>query len=62
MTNLDRVPWPASAVTKRDLLAFYLAVAEPLLPHLRDRPVTLHCYPEGVGGPHFFQTRCPPHP
>jgi bifunctional non-homologous end joining protein LigD len=62
VSSLDRVLWPATGTTKAELLAYYLQVAPLLLPHLADRPVTLHRYPEGIGGPHFFQTRTPPHP
>jgi bifunctional non-homologous end joining protein LigD len=62
VSSLDRVLWPATGTTKAELLEHYLRVAPLLLPHLADRPVTLHRYPQGVGGPHFFQTRTPPHP
>ncbi len=62
VSSLDRVLWPATGTTKAELLEHYLSVAPLLLPHLVDRPITLHRYPQGVGGPHFFQTRTPPHP
>jgi bifunctional non-homologous end joining protein LigD len=62
VSSLDRVLWPGTGTTKAELLQYYLAVAPRLLPHLADRPLTLHRYPQGVGGPHFFQTRTPPHP
>lgn len=62
VSSLDRVLWPRTGTTKAQLLEYYLSVAPVLLPHLVDRPLTLHRYPEGVGGPHFFQTRTPPHP
>jgi bifunctional non-homologous end joining protein LigD len=62
VSHLDRLLWPAAGVVKGDLVDYYLRVAEMLLPHIAGRPVTLHRFPEGVGGPHFFQTRCPPHP
>ena len=57
VSNLGRVLWPRSGVTKGDLVAYYLEVADVLLPHLRARPVTLQRCPEGVEGPAFFQTR-----
>jgi bifunctional non-homologous end joining protein LigD len=41
---------------------YYTAVAPVLLPHLAGHPVTLHRFPDGVDGPHFFQTRAPSHP
>lgn len=62
VSSLDRVLWPRTGTTKAELLEYYLSVAPVLLPHLADRPVTLHRFPDGVDGPHFFQTRTPPHP
>ncbi|MGN6088601.1 MAG: non-homologous end-joining DNA ligase [Actinomycetales bacterium] len=61
VSTLDRVLWP-DGTTKADLLDYYLAVAPSLLPELARRPVTLHRFPEGVEGRHFYQTRVPPHP
>ena len=62
VSSLDRVLWPLTGMTKADLARYYLSVASVLLPHLVDRPLTLRRFPEGVGGPQFFQTRTPPHP
>ena len=62
LSTLDRVLWPATGTTKAELVEHLVALAPHLLPHVADRPVTLHRFPEGVGGPHFFQTRTPPHP
>jgi bifunctional non-homologous end joining protein LigD len=62
LSSLDRVLWPRTGTTKADLLDYYLRISSTLVRHLRDRPLTLHRYPAGVGGPHFFQTRTPPHP
>jgi bifunctional non-homologous end joining protein LigD len=59
LTNLDRVYWPASAagpaVTKRDFIRYLAAVSRYMLPHLRDRPLTMIRMPEGIGGERFFQ-------
>ncbi|HUA88600.1 MAG TPA: non-homologous end-joining DNA ligase, partial [Steroidobacteraceae bacterium] len=60
LTNLDRVYWPATgkrgaAVTKRDLLSYLAQVAPYMLPHLKDRPLTMIRMPEGIGGERFFQ-------
>ena len=59
LTNLNKALWPAvgkrAAITKRDL-ARYLAVVSPfLLPHLKDRPMNLTRYPEGIDKPSFYQ-------
>ena len=64
VTNLDKVMWPAHespggeespAVTKRDLLRYLAQVSPWLLPHMRDRPVTLTRYPDGIDGNSFYQ-------
>lgn len=62
VTNLDKVLWPETGFTKGDVVAYYQEVAPALLPHLSGRPVTLHRFPDGVGGAHWYETRCPPHP
>ncbi|MDA1062668.1 MAG: ATP-dependent DNA ligase, partial [Chloroflexi bacterium] len=58
-SNLDKVLWPAHeqepAVTKRGLLRYLAAVSPWLLPHLRDRPLTLTRYPNGIEGSSFYQ-------
>jgi bifunctional non-homologous end joining protein LigD len=54
-TNLSKVYWPADGYTKGDLLAYYHAVAEALLPHLRDRPLHLNRFPDGIDGKSFYQ-------
>jgi bifunctional non-homologous end joining protein LigD len=58
-TNLDKVFWPAEGYTKGDLIAYYEAIAEWLLPYLEDRPVVLTRYPDGIEGKSFFQKDAP---
>ena len=41
LTHLDKVFWPDPGITKRDLLNYYLAVGDALLPHLRDRAMVM---------------------
>jgi bifunctional non-homologous end joining protein LigD len=63
-TNVDRLTFPDAAVTKRDILDYYDAIAPRLLPHLKDRPMTLERLPEGLSdesAPHFWQKNTPPH-
>jgi bifunctional non-homologous end joining protein LigD len=61
LTHLNKVLWPADkragldACTKRDLLNYLLQVADYLLPHAQDRPLTLIRMPEGIHGQRFFQ-------
>jgi bifunctional non-homologous end joining protein LigD len=60
-TNLDKVMFPEKGYTKGDAIRYYAAVAHLLLPHLRNRPITLERLPDGVraGAPHFWQKHTP---
>jgi bifunctional non-homologous end joining protein LigD len=55
LSNPDKVLYPLTGTTKADVLAYYLAVADVMLPHLRDRPVTLVRWPDGVERSSFFE-------
>jgi len=55
LTNLNKVYFPESGVTKRELISYYYRVADHILPFLRDRPLVLRRYPDGIGGQAFFQ-------
>jgi bifunctional non-homologous end joining protein LigD len=59
ITNPKKVFWPDEGYTKADLIAYYAAVAPLLLPYLRDRPVVLTRYPDGIMGKSFFQKDAP---
>ncbi|MDP9264352.1 MAG: non-homologous end-joining DNA ligase, partial [Acidobacteriota bacterium] len=54
-TNLNKVFYPREGYVKRDLINYYDAVAELLVPHLKDRPLSLKRYPNGIEGKYFFQ-------
>jgi bifunctional non-homologous end joining protein LigD len=56
-TNLNKVFYPGEGYTKRDLLNYYNAVADLILPHLKGRPLSLKRYPNGIHGAFFFQKR-----
>jgi bifunctional non-homologous end joining protein LigD len=58
-SNLDKVFWQDEGITKGDLLDYYGAVANVLVPHLRDRPFTMRRYPDGAFGKAFFQKDAP---
>ena len=60
LSNLDKVLYPESGFTKGHVLDYYRRIAPALLPHLKDRPLTLKRYPEGVDKEHFYEKRCPP--
>jgi bifunctional non-homologous end joining protein LigD len=59
LTNLKKVFWPEEGYTKGDLIAYYEAVAPLLLPYLRDRPLVLTRFPDGITGKSFFQKDAP---
>jgi bifunctional non-homologous end joining protein LigD len=54
-TNLDKVYYPKDGVVKRDVINYYDAVADLILPYLRNRPLSLRRYPDGIEAGHFFQ-------
>jgi bifunctional non-homologous end joining protein LigD len=54
-TNLDKVFWPEEGYTKGDLVGYYRAIAPWMLVYLRDRPLVLDRYPDGIAGKSFFQ-------
>jgi len=58
-SNLDKVFWPESGITKGDLLDYFDRLAEHVLPALRNRPLTVKRYPDGVDGFSFFQKNAP---
>lgn len=60
LSSLDKPYYPATGFTKGDVLDYYRRIAPVLLPHLQGRPLTLKRYPEGAGGPFFYEKRCPP--
>ena len=59
LTNLTKVFWGESGITKRMLLQYYADVAHALLPHLRDRAMVMKRYPNGATGKCFFMKRAP---
>ena len=59
LTNPDKVFWPAEGYTKGDLIEYYRSVGPWILPYLRDRPLVLTRYPDGIDGKSFFQKNAP---
>jgi bifunctional non-homologous end joining protein LigD len=59
-TNLNKLYYPADKVAKRDVLNYYDAVAPLILPHLKDRPLSLKRYPNGIDEDFFFQKEVAP--
>src|SRR5262249_9722882 len=62
VTNLHKVFWPASKLTKGDLFRYHVRVAPYLLPAVADRPLVMKRFPNGVGGKPFYQHRVETHP
>ena len=58
-THVDKVFFPKGRFTKGDVIQYYLGVAKFILPHLRDRPVTLIRFPDGVNGEKFYEKNAP---
>jgi bifunctional non-homologous end joining protein LigD len=61
LSNLDKVLYPAVGFSKGQVIDYYTRIAPVLLPHLRDRPLTMKRYPDGVEGEFFYEKRIPSH-
>jgi bifunctional non-homologous end joining protein LigD len=60
-SNVDKVFFPKSKTTKGDIIKYYIDVAPALLPHFRQRPVTLIRFPDGIRGEKFYEKNAPGH-
>src|SRR5947209_16596179 len=61
LSNLDKVLYPEPGFTKGQVIDYYIRIAPVLLPHLKNRPITLKRYPDGVAGFFFYEKQCPSH-
>jgi bifunctional non-homologous end joining protein LigD len=61
VSNLNKVLYPATGFTKGDLIRYSVEIAPVLLPHLKDRALTMKRYPDGVRGFFFYEKNCPAH-
>src|SRR5262245_59196996 len=59
VSNLDKVLYPKASFTKGQIIDYYVRVSPVLIPHLKDRPLTLKRYPNGVEREFFYEKRCP---
>lgn len=55
LTNQQKIYWPQEKITKGQLIDYYISVADYILPHLKDRPLSLHRFPNGITGMSFYQ-------
>lgn len=61
VSNLDKVLFPQSGFTKGQLIDYYVRIADAMLPHVRERPLTMKRFPDGVEGKSFFEKHIPSH-
>lgn len=61
LSNLGKLMYPESGFTKGQMIDFYIRISEALLPHLKNRPITLKRYPDGVTAEYFYEKRAPSH-
>ena len=61
LSNLDKVLYPAVGFTKGQVIDYFVRIAPVLLAHLKNRPLTMKRYPEGVDGMFFYEKNCPKH-
>lgn len=59
LSNLEKVLYPAAGFTKAQVVDYYVRISRYILPHLKDRPITLVRYPDGVRGKFFFERNAP---
>jgi len=57
--NLDKIFFPDSGLTKGDMVEYYKNIAEVMLPHMKDRPVTMHRFTDGIDGNDFYHKNIP---
>lgn len=61
VSNLGKVLYPKAGFTKGQVIDYYIGISPVLLPHLKNRPITLKRYPDGVEGFFFYEKQCPSH-
>src|SRR4029453_18809740 len=59
LTNLDKVMYPEVGFTKGQVIDYYTRVARHILPHLKDRPITMKRFPNGINGQYFYEKNAP---
>ncbi len=61
VSNLSKILYPKAGFTKGQVIDYYIRIAPVLLPHVKDRPLTMKRYPNGVEGEFFYEKNCPSH-
>ncbi|MCI0607204.1 non-homologous end-joining DNA ligase [bacterium] len=61
VSNLDKVMYPETGFTKGEVIDYYIKISPALLPHLKNRPLTMKRYPDGIHGNFFYEKNAPSH-
>jgi bifunctional non-homologous end joining protein LigD len=61
VSNLDKVMYPETGFTKGEVIDYYIKISPALLPHLKNRPLTMKRYPDGIDGNYFYEKNAPSH-
>lgn len=59
LTNLDKLFWPETGLTKAHLIKYFIDMAPYILPYIYNRPLVMKRYPDGIKGDYFYQKECP---
>jgi len=59
ISNAEKVFFPEQGITKGDLIDYYLRIADTMLPYIRERPITMHRFPDGIEGEGFYEKEAP---
>jgi bifunctional non-homologous end joining protein LigD len=59
LSSLDKLMFPGAKVTKKDLIDYYRRIADTMLPHLKERPISMQRFPDGIEEGGFYQKEAP---
>jgi len=59
LSNLDKVFYPRANITKGDVIDYYQRISETMMPYLKDRPIVMHRFPDGIKKESFYQKDVP---
>ncbi len=59
ITNRDKIFFPDDEISKGDVIDYYERIGETMLPHIQNRPITMHRFPDGIAAEGFFQKNAP---
>jgi len=59
ISSLEKIFYPDKGYTKKDIVNYYIKIAQTVLPHTRNIPINMHRAPDGLGGEDFYQQEIP---